>query len=293
MREIQGKESMLRRLFVSFVLTGHCFALTTIANDGFSKPPTKPSEKSKPGATPRADLESLKKRLEGSEEEAIQALQSIAESESTEAGPLVAALLARGGSEKVIQEALTTSGKLKLETLSAPTAPYVLHRSEEIRRQACKTLLKTKGPVAVATLKQALRSPDAVVRGTAATGLGALGARDALGDLFLAFDHAVTEAGAAIGQLCKPDECEKFAERTGRVPFDVMTSGFDQILFRPPSEIPDEAKLLLIGRMREIGTAEVGKYLADVSERWPKEWSKKLKQVIDSAAKASGGGEKK
>jgi hypothetical protein len=281
---------MLRRLFASFVLTGHCFAITTFALDGFSKPQGKPAEKSK---APRADLEALKKRLEGSEAEAIQALQSIAESESTEAGPLVIALLGRGGSEKVIQEALTTSGKLKLDTLSAPVAPYVLHRSEEIRRQACRTLLKTKGPAATAALKQALRSPDAVVRGTAASGLGALGARDALGDLFLAFDHGVTEAGAAIGQLCKPEECEKFAERTGRVPFDVMTSGFDQILFRPSSEIPDESKLLLIGRMREIGTAEVGKYLADVGERWPKDWSKKIKQVIDSAAKASGGGEKK
>jgi hypothetical protein len=72
-----------------------------------------------------------------------------------------------------------------------------------------------------------------------------------------------------------------------------MSSGFDQILFRPPTEIPDEAKLLLIGRMREIGTAEVAKYLADVSDRWPKEWSKKLKQVIDSAVRASGAGGKK
>lgn len=284
---------MFRRVSVRFVLTGLCFALTTVALDGVSKPQAKPGDKPKAGAAPRADLEALKKQLEGSEEEAIKALQSIGESESTEAGPLVGALLGRGGSEKVIQEALTTSGKLKLESLSASVAPYVLHRSEEIRRMACRTLHKTKGPVAVATMKQALRSSDPVVRGTAASGLGALGARETLNDLFLAFDHGVTEAGAAIGQLCKPEECEKFAERTGKVPFDVMSSGFDQILFRPPTEIPDDAKLLIIGRMREIGTAEVGKYLADVSERWPKDWSKKLKQVIDSAAKASGGGEKK
>lgn len=282
---------MLRRFSAPFVVTSLCVASVIVGPDAHAKPAAKPAEKTK--AAPRADLDSLKKQLEGAEADAIKALQSIAESESTEAAPLVAALLGRGASEKVLQEALTTSAKLKQESLSAAVAPYVFHRSEEIRRQACRTLLKTKGSVAVATLKQALRSPDAVVRGTAATGLGALGANDALGDLFTAFDRGVTEAGAAIGQLCKPEQCEKFAERTGKVPFDIMSSGFDQILFRPASEIPDESKLLLIGRMREIGTAEVAKYLADVSERWPKEWSKKLKQVIDSAARASAGGGKK
>jgi len=282
---------MLRRFSAPLVATSLFVASVVAAPDALSKPPAKPAEKAK--AAPRADLDSLKKQLEGTEEEAVKALQSIAEAESTEAAPLVSALLARGASEKVLQEALTTSAKLKQESLSAAVAPYVSHRSEEIRRQACRTLLKTKGSVAVATLKQALRSPDAVVRGTAATGLGSLGATDALGDLFIAFDHGVTEAGAAIGQLCKPEDCEKFAERTGKVPFDVMSSGFDQILFRPPTEIPDEAKLLLVGRMRELGTTDVAKYLADVSERWPKDWSKKLKQVIDSAARASGGGVKK
>jgi hypothetical protein len=282
---------MLRGLSASFVFIGLVLAAGTAAPDLGSKPQTKSGEKAK--SAPKADLDALKKQLEGPEGDAIAGLQSIAESEATEAAPLVAALLSRGGSEKVIAEALTTSAKLKVDSLSPDVAPYVKHRSEEIRRQACRTLLKTKGTVAVATLRQALRSPDPIVRGTAASGLGALGAKDALGDLFTAFDHGVSEAGAAIGQLCKPEECEKFAERTGKAPFDVMQSGFDQILFRPPSEIPDEAKLALIGRMREIGTGEVGKYLADVSERWPKDWSKKLKQVIDSAARATGGGEPK
>lgn len=286
---------MLRPLaFSVFLAVSICSgAIVTVAKDASSKPPTKATEKGKPPAVSQADLDAMKKRLGGTEAEAIQALQDIAKSEQAEMAPLVSDLLGRGGSEKVIAEALVTASKLKVESSSAAVAPYVAHRSEEIRRQACRTLLKTKGPRAVAALKQALRSPDPVVRGTAATGLGALGARDTLPDLFLAFDRGVTEAGAAIGQLCKPDECEKFAERTGRVPFDVMSSGFDQILFRPSSEIPDDTKLALVGRMREIGTAEVAKYLADVSERWPKDWSKKLKQVIDSAARASGGGAKK
>lgn len=285
---------MLR--YVSGPLAVLAFAVAFVRFSGLpeadAKPEAKPADKSKPAA-PRADLDALRKRLEGSEDDAIQALQTIADQDLADAAPLISALLGRGGSEKLIAEALTTSAKLKVESLSPAVAPYVSHRSQEIRRQACRTLLKTKGPQAVAALKTALRSPDPVVRGTAATGLGALGARDALADLFLAFDRGVSEAGASIGQLCTPEECEKFAARTGKVPFDVMQSGFDQILFRPPTEIPDDAKLALVGRMREIGTAEVGKYLADVAERWPKEWSKKLKQVIESAARASGGGGKK
>jgi hypothetical protein len=244
-------------------------------------------------ATPHADLGPLEKKLAGNEDEVIAALQSIAESGSTEAAPLVGALLARGGTPKVLEEALKTASKLQTESLSPAIAPYVQHRTEAIRHAAVRTLLKTKGAVAVDALRKGLRSSDAVVRGTAATGLGALGAKAALPDLFRAFDHGVAEAGAALGQLCIPKECEEYAERTGKVAFDVMVTGFDQILFRPPSDIPDEEKIRLIGRMREMGTPEVGKYLADVGERWPKEWNAKVKQVIESAAHAIGGGSKK
>ncbi|HVU04487.1 MAG TPA: HEAT repeat domain-containing protein [Polyangiaceae bacterium] len=234
----------------------------------------------------------LEKRLAGDEDDAIAALQEIGDSGNVSAAPLVGALLQRGSSQKVLEEALKTAGKLKAESLSPAVAPYVQHRAPDLRHAAVRALLKTKGVAAVDALRVALRSSDAMVRGTAATGLGALGAREAIQDLFKAFDHGVGEAGAAIGQLCKPEECEQFAERTGKVPFDVMVTGFDQVLFRPPADIPDEAKIRLVGRMRELGTGEVGKYLADVADRWPKEWSKKVKQAIDNAAHAVGGGKK-
>jgi HEAT repeat protein len=241
----------------------------------------------------RAELEGLKKQLAGSEEQILAGLKAIEDGELVAAAPVVSDLLARGGNEAVLEAALKTAGKLKAESLSAAVAPYAQHRSEEVRRQAVRALLKTKGPVAVQSLEKALRSPDAVVRGTAATGLGSLGAREALPDLFRALDHGVPEAAAAIGQLCTPEECEKFAEETGRIAFDIMITGFDQVLFRPPQDVPDDAKVKLVGRLRELGTPEAGKYLADVGERWPKDWSKRVKQAIDSAARAVGGGSKK
>lgn len=247
-------------------------------------------------APPSADVAALEKKLSGDEDSVVAALQSIAElagSGSDELAPLVRGVLERGGTPKVIEEALKTAAKLKAASLSPAVAPYVQHRTEAIRRSAVRTLLKTKGPSAVDALRSALKSSDAAVRGTAATGLGALDAKEAMPDLFRAFDHGVAEAGAAIGQLCTPEQCEQFAERTGKIAFDVMVTGFDQILFRPPGDVPDDEKIRLIGRMRELGTGEVGKYLADVADRWPKDWSKKLKQAIESAAHAIGGGTKK
>ena len=43
--------------------------------------------------------------------------------------------------------------------------------------------------------------------------------------------HLAAEAAAAIGQVCQGDECEDFAEMVGKAHFDIMTTGFDQILF--------------------------------------------------------------
>jgi HEAT repeats len=288
----RGMPRTFRRAPFALVLSaaiGVAFAFRAPPAHAGKKAPAKETPKD----APRADLKDLEKRLAGSEGEVVAALQSIAESGSTETAPLVGALLGRGGSPKVLDEALKTASKLKVESLSPAIAPYVQHRAEAIRHAAVRALLKTKGTAAVEALKKALRSSDAVVRGTAATGLGALGAKDALPDLFRAFDHGVAEAGAALGQLCTPAQCEEYAERTGKVAFDVMVTGFDQILFRAPNDIPDDEKIRLIGRMRELGTAEVGKYLADVGDRWPKEWSVKVKQAIDSAAHAVGGGSKK
>jgi hypothetical protein len=227
---------------------------------------------------PSPETEALRKKLAGSEDDVLDALKSIGDSGNAEAAPLLIELLARGGSQKVLEEALKTAAKLKAPSLSVAVAPYVQHRVPDIRHAAVRALLKTKGPAALVALKKGLRSSDALIRGTSATGLGALGAHEAIDDLFRAFDHGVAEAGAGIGQLCTPEECEKFA-------------GFDQILFR--ADVPDDAKIKLVGRMRELGTPEVGKYLGDVNERWPKDWSKKVKQSIESAARAVAGGTKK
>ncbi len=238
------------------------------------------------------DAEHIKAELEsGDEARMIAALTSVAKARESAkaAAPYVEALLRRGASSKVLVEALKAAGEMKQPSSSAAVAPYVRHRDKTLCRGAARALVKTGGPDAIAALRHALHSPDAAVRGIAASGLGTLGARDALPDLFIALDHRVGEAAASVGLLCEPEECEKFATRLGKQPFDVMTSGFDQILFRPPDKMSDDEKIRIVGRLRELGTAESGKYLADVASRWPKGWSKRVKQAIDSAVKATGG----
>lgn len=206
------------------------------------------------------------------------------------AAPALEAVLKKGLSAELTVKALEAAGALKQTSSSAAVAPYVKHRSGDVRRAAAKALAKSKGPEAVKALRAALRSSDAQVRGIAASGLGSMGARDSLGDLFTALAHSVPEAAAAIGQLCEPKECDKFADLTGKHQFDIMSSGFDQILFRAEKDMPDDQKIKVVGRLRELGTKEAGKYLADVKGRWPEGWSKRVKQAIDAAVKATGGG---
>src|SRR3954465_2387 len=130
------------------------------------------------------NLESAKKALEsGDEARALAALDEIELAGDKRAAPLIDALLARGASSKLLVRAMGVAGALGKESSSAALAPYVKHRAAEVRRAAAQGLAPTKGGVAVQTLRDALRSNDAALRGTAAEGLGALGAKEAVPDL--------------------------------------------------------------------------------------------------------------
>ena len=150
-----------------------------------------------------------------------------------------------------------------------------------------QALAKTRGAIAAQALRAALSDPDAGVRGLAATGLGNLRAKDAVADLFVALDHKIPEAAASIGQLCAGAECERLADKLGAVPFDVVTSGLDQVLFRPPADVPDDLKIKIVGRLRGLGTGEANRFLRSVQEKWPTTWSQRVKQSIDQAVLAT------
>jgi HEAT repeat protein len=205
------------------------------------------------------------------------------------AAPVIADLLEKGLAPDLTLAAMETLADVESDAASPAVAWYASHRTLAIRLAAVRTLVRTRGPVAVKTLRHALSDQDPGVRGMAATGLGALKARESVADLFVALDHQVAEAAVAIGQLCTPSECEQLAGKLGRLPFDVVTGGLDQVLFRQPADVSDDDKVKIIGRVRELGTPEANKFLKDVQSRWPKAWSQRVKQAIDQGVMATGG----
>jgi hypothetical protein len=204
--------------------------------------------------------------------------------------PEVEALLRAGAGVDLIQAALETLGSIGAESSSATIRPYARHRKQELRLAATKALIRTGGPAAIMGLREALSDSDPAVRNAAAGGLGTLNSKESIGDLFVALDHKVLEAAFAIGKLCTVDDCEKFAAKVGSFELDVMTSGFDQILFRPAADMPEEEKIRIVGRIREVGTADANKYLRDVQSRWPAGGSPRMRRAIDQAVEATGGG---
>jgi HEAT repeat protein len=249
-----------------------------------------PSETKKPAPI---DVKPLVAKLKSGEEDQIKAALDdarLAGPPAAAAAGTIAEVLGKGLSLSATQSAVETLGDLESDAGSAVLAQYATHRNLKVRRAAVKSLARTKGPAAAPALKRALSDGDPVVRGTAASGLGSLKAREAVPELFIALDHRVNEAAASIGQLCNMDQCEQLAGRVGKVPFDVMTGGLDPVLFRPAAEINDDAKVKIVGRIRELGTMEGNKFLRDVQKRWPENGSKRVRQAIDQAVLATSGG---
>ena len=234
----------------------------------------------------------VQKLKSGSEEQIRAALDElrIAATGASAAAPAVADVLTRGLNEPLAQQAIDTLGDLEASEGSVILALYANHRALTLRRAAVKALTRTKGAPAAVTLRHALGDADPVVRGTAAVGLGALKAKDTVPDLFLALDHKVNEAAVSVGQLCNADQCDQLAQKIGKLPFDVVTSGLDQILFRPATEVADDTKIKVIGRLRELGTGEANRFLSDVDKRLAKDTSPRVKQAIEQAVKATSGG---
>jgi len=233
---------------------------------------------------PSGDLAAWKKALEGSDEEqALAALDAIEHADDGRAAPLVDSLLSRGASSKVLLRAIAVAGSLGKEPSSAVLAPYVQHRAAEVRRAAAQSLKRTRGDAAVQALRLALRSNDAALRGTAAAGLGALGAKEAVPDLFAVLPRETPEAAGAIGTLCVAAECKKFLGLLGKLPFDVMQSGFLPLLLRTGSDVTDQTKIELIEQLRRLATKSANEVLATALASYPANGSPKVKAALDAA----------
>jgi len=273
-----------------------CGSLLFSAPSEAQPKPAAPAPAAKPaaakGGKPAIDTGPMVKKLESGEEGQIKSALDdlrVAGTSAASAAPAVAKVLEKGLSLPLTEAAMETLGDLESEAGSPAIAVYLQHRNVKLRRLATKSLARTKGASAGAALRHALGDPDPVVRGTAASALGALKAKDAVPDLFVALDHKVNEAAISIGQLCSPEQCDQLAGKVGKLPFDVVSGALDQVLFRT-ADMTEDAKIKVIGRIRELGTIESNKFLKDVQKRWPANGSKRVKQSIDQAVIATSGG---
>jgi HEAT repeat protein len=238
----------------------------------------------KPTAHATLNPSNLKKALEsGDEAQALAALDEIEQADDRSAAPLVDGVLMRGASSRLLLRAIAVAGALGKESSSAALAPYVRHRAANVRRAALLSLVQTKGKAAVQALRDALRASDPALRGTAAAGLGALGAKDAVPDLFVVLPKEVPEAAGAIGTLCSGDDCNRFLDFLGKLPFDVMQSGFLPILQRTSSDVPDDLKLRLIEQLRRMATQRSAEVLATALATYPTGGSPQVKAALDAA----------
>jgi hypothetical protein len=203
--------------------------------------------------------------------------------------PAIVELLSQGLPPTLAQEAIDALGDTESEAGTSTLAWYGRHRNLALRRAAIQALARTRGPLAVKALRTGLSDIDPGVRGLAATGLGTLKAKEAVIDLFVALDHKVPESARSIGLLCTGDECDKLAAKLGSQPFAVVTSGLEPALLRFSDDLPDDLKVKIVARVRELGTGEANRFLRDVQAKWPKRGSLRLKQAIDQAVLATSG----
>jgi HEAT repeat protein len=258
------------------------------------KPPAGAPKKSVPQRNKKGapavtvDVAALTEKLKSSDPADVQAALGQAKAAGKGARPLapvIEELLRRGPQTEVAGLALQALGEVGAEASAPAIVPYCHHRNPELRKQALAALSRTGGTDAAATVRAALSDPDRGVRGVAASGLGPLKAKDAVVDLFAALDHDIGEAASSLGQLCTPADCDRLTAKLSTLGLDVMTSAFDAILFRPTTDIPEDTKIHVIERVRDLHTEEASKYLRDVQSRWPPAESARVRQALDQAVR--------
>jgi HEAT repeats len=266
------------------LIIGAALALTVSAGAAPKSAPPKAA----PSAPAKAklDLPALERALDsGDEARAIAALEAIADSHDPAGAALVEALLTRGASVTLLSRAIETLGIMALPSTGAALVPYARHRAPELRRAALRALIATKSPLAGDVLRRALHGSDAAQRAVAARGLGELGVRAAVPELFEVLIKDVAEAAQSLGQLCVGSECEKLMGLLGKLRFEVMESGVVPLLLRPGAEVPDELKLKLIERLRRLATQPANQLLQTALSRFPADGSPRVKQGLERALK--------
>ncbi len=201
--------------------------------------------------------------------------------------PAIVKRLERGLPKDLLKKALETLAALENPAAADVAEQYLAHRDADVRIAAVNCLGAVKGPIAVRGLRTALGDLDPRVHALAATHLGALKAPEAIPDLVIALDKGVNEAAASIGMLCDAKSCDELLERLASRPFDVISSGIQQVVAR--ANVPDEVKLKFVHAVQRLQTRKARDFLQDLRNAWPKGGSKTVEKSLDDAIKSLEG----
>lgn len=198
---------------------------------------------------------------------------------------LVVERLKSGLPRELLKKALDALADLEDPAAFEGCDIYMSHRDAEVRLAAVHCLGGAKGPQANKALRAALGDLDPRVHATAATLLGETKATDSVDDLIVALDKNVNEAAVSIGMLCDPKagQCDQLLNRMKSKPFDVISSGLQQVLTR--KDVPDEFKKKVITQVRELASAKAREFLEGVKKNYPKDGSKPVAEALDKAIK--------
>ena len=158
----------------------------------------------------------------------------------------------------------------------------VAHRRPEIRLKAVQGIASLKPRGAEQSLTLALGDHDSQVRAVAAVGLGAIGARGSVDQLFLALERGVLEASTSIGQLATPAEAARLLGYLGRLSFDAISPGLGELLAR--ADVPDRTKLDVIARLAELATGGTKTFLQDYVAALPSTDHGAVRRAAEDAA---------
>jgi HEAT repeat protein len=201
--------------------------------------------------------------------------------------PVIVSRIQRGLPKDLLKKALETLGDLEDPAAAEIAEQYLSHREADVRVAAVNCLGSVKGPVAVRALRNALGDLDARVHALAATHLGTLKAPEAIPDLVIALDKGVNEAASSIGMLCDAKTCDVLLERLATKPFDVISSGIQQVMAR--AAVGDDVKKKFIAAVQKLQTRKAREFLQELRTAWPKGGSKAVETTLDDAIKSLEG----
>ena len=215
-----------------------------------------------PGLPTIRDLDTITPRLQSADtDEVREAIDMLSIIDHPRVIPPLADLLRSGQPDLVTDRALESLRGLAHPSSIEVLTEFTQHRRAGARRRAYQAIAAIDDDRVPALLEQGLRDSDRSVRSETALALGSVGATNSLDTLFRAFERGVIEAAISIGKLGDESAIERFSEHLGRRPLAIMLSGYQEFLGR--RDISNDAKATIVGRLGEVSTPMVRRFLVD------------------------------